>query len=63
MIDTPTYTITDTTHTVTWSDGTSLELREPARDQARRVWAEVLAYAGPDALLNHQQFPLSLQAQ
>lgn len=58
MTDIPTYTTTDSTHTFTWADGTSLELREPARDRTRRLWAEVLAYAGPDALLNHKRFDL-----
>jgi hypothetical protein len=58
MTAVPIYAISDTTHTFTWDDGTSLELRDPARDRTRRLWAEVLASAGPDALLNHKRFDL-----
>jgi len=57
-----TYTITDTTHTFAWDDGTSLEVRDPGRDRTRRLWAEALAYAGSDALLNHKQLDLMDQA-
>jgi len=57
----PTYTITDTTHILTWDDGSSLELREPSHE-GRRLWAETLAYAGADALLNHKQLDLMDQA-
>ncbi len=38
MTDMPSSTITDTTHMFTWSDGTSLEVRDPTRDQMRRLW-------------------------
>src|SRR2546430_1505384 len=58
----PTYTITDTTHLFTWDDGTSLELRDPARDRWR-LWAEILAYAGPGALLNRKQVDLLNQGE
>ena len=61
MTDIPAYTITDTTHTFTWDDGTSLELRAPVRER-RRLWTETLAYAGPEALLNHKQMDLMGQA-
>jgi hypothetical protein len=53
MIDIPSYAITDTTHTFTWGDGASLELRDPTKDR-RRLWAEILAYAAPGALLNRK---------
>ena len=33
MIDIPTYTISDTTHTFAWGDGTSLEVREPTQER------------------------------
>lgn len=56
MTAVPTYAIRETTPTFTWDDGTSLELREPARDRTRRLWAEALASAGPDALLHHKRF-------
>ena len=62
MTDIPTHAIAGATHTVAWGDGTSLEVRDPARDRARRVWAEVLAYAGPEALLNHKRIDLMDQA-
>jgi hypothetical protein len=61
MTTPPTYAITDTTHTFTWDDGTTLELRDPARER-RRLWADTLAYAGHGQLLNHKQVDLMAQA-
>src|SRR5215813_3231789 len=58
MTAVPTYAPSDTTHTFTWADCTRLELRTPARDRMRRLWAEVLAYAGPEAPLNHKRLDL-----
>src|SRR5262245_47781861 len=58
----PTYATSAGTHTFVWDDGTRLELREPARDRRRRLWAEVVAYAGPEALLNHKRLDLMDQA-
>ena len=62
MTDIPTHTITDTTHTFTWDDGTGLEVREPAKER-RRLWGEVLAYAGPGQLLNHKHIDLMSQIE
>jgi len=62
MTDIPTHAIAGTAHTFAWGDGTSLEVREPTRDRARRIWTEVLAYASPDALLNHKRLDLMDQA-
>ena len=67
MTTPPTYAIADTTHTFTWDDGTTLELRDPARER-RRLWADTLAwrlrvaYAGHGQLLNHKQVDLMAQA-
>lgn len=61
MTDIPTYAVNATSHRFTWEDGSCLELLEPTRDGQRRLWAEVLAYAAPDAMLNHKQFDLMNQ--
>jgi hypothetical protein len=62
MSNIPDHTIRDTTHTFTWEDGTRLELRAPTKDR-RRLYAEILAYSGPDALLNRKQVDLMNQGE
>jgi hypothetical protein len=62
MIDIPTYTISDTTHTFAWGDGTSLEVREPTQER-RHVWGNVLAYAAPGALLNRKSIDFMNQGE
>ena len=53
MTDVPAYSITDTTHTFAWDDGSTLKVQEPHWERSGRLLAEVVAYADQAHLLNH----------
>jgi hypothetical protein len=54
----PTYDIAEGCHRFIFPDATQLEVLRPARDAIGRLWAEVLAKAGDDHVLNRARFDL-----
>lgn len=58
MADEPSYAVDGTTHVFAFPDGTCIDIIRPRRDRDGRLWAEVVAKAGTDAVLNRGRIDL-----